>query len=243
MTPCGSTGSPSLTIRPAGRGGDTLSRGTNSTGHIISTGQNRKSLLGVDFKISLNQNTHKPHSLRCFTSTNKILLFFPPPKGDNFLTVVAELFRFSQTFGATCSHIPGSGTHLIGSFGGHFPPLFLINSVTLRTWGRFSFENNLGECALFPFQLDFSAQLPPRRAALFYFIRHDEKHVTKNRMESPKFMILSSLPGTLKPAQLGVEPWEKLAATEGRRAPGRDVWWLTSGWKVAGGRHHRGGAR
>lgn len=55
------------------------------------------------------------------------------------------------------------------------------------------------ESAHFFFQLNFSAQLPPRRAALFYFIRHDEKHVTKNRMESPKFIILSSLPGTLKP--------------------------------------------
>lgn len=71
------------------------------------------------------------------------------------------------------------------------------------------------ESAHFSFHLIVSAQLPPRRAALFYFIRHDEKHVTKNRMESPKFIILSSLPETPKAARLCVESWTKLAAVGG----------------------------
>lgn len=122
----------------------------------------------VDFKISLNQNTHKPHSLRCFTCTNRINFFFFwfkwqfPHSGSWTFPLLAN-FRSHLL-----AHIPGSGTHLIGSFGGHFPPLFLIDSVTLKVGGAFPLRITWESAHFFLSSWIF----PPscRHAGLPYFI-------------------------------------------------------------------------
>lgn len=96
---------------------------------------------------------------------------------------------------------------------------------------------SLRECAIFPPSSRICAQLPPpRRAALFYLIRDAAKHVTKNRMESPKFIILSSLPEIPTLLRLGIDSWRKVALErEEKRIRGKqaasltDDGWLTSG--------------
>lgn len=108
------------------------------------------------------------------------------------------------------------GTHLIRSFGGHLIapiPLFPHPKRQVKSQGCLSWDNLLRECAIFPSSwiiiivCFFSAQLPPRRAALFYLIQDAAKHVTKSRMESPKFMILSSLPEMPTLFQLDGDSW------------------------------------
>lgn len=119
---------------------------------------------------------------------------------------------------------------------------YSFSKYQVKSWSCLSFDNHLEWVRYFPSSWIF-AQLPPRRATLFYFIQDDGKHVTKSRMESPKFIILSSLPDTLTLVQLGIESWKKSALKLKQiRPPCFDVWSLTAGWKVGKSRHHSDGA-
>lgn len=64
-------------------------------------------------------------------------------------------------------------------------------------------------------------------------------------MESPKSIILSSLPTTLALVRSGIESWKKLELKKRReiRPPCLDVSLLTSGWKVGKRRHRSGGVQ
>lgn len=102
-------------------------------------------------------------------------------------------------------------------------------SLLIITWG---------ECAIF-LPVEFSPSCRHAGLRYFYFIQDDGKHVTKSRMESPKFIILSSLPEMRTLVQLGIESWKKPALKKRQiRPPCFDVSSLTSGWKVGKSRHH-----
>lgn len=178
----------------------------------------------VDFKISLNQNTHKPHSLRCFTSTNRINFFL--------------LFKWQ--FPHSCSwtfssfdqlSLPLARTHSRL----RYPPYWKLwrtfstpipyRQRRVKSLGALFLSEELERVRTFSFPVGFFFPPSCRHAGLPYFILSGTTRnmSRKNRMESPKFMILSSLPRNAKACPgWGVEPWEKLAAMDGRKAPGRD---------------------
>lgn len=113
--------------------------------------------------------------------------------------------------------LSGQVTHLIWRFRGHFTALFRFKSGRLKSCRCLCFGNHLGWERYFPSSWIF-AQLPPRRATLlFYFIQDDGEHVTKSRVESPKFIILSSSPETLTIVQSGIESWKKLELGKKRK--------------------------
>lgn len=142
---------------------------------------------GWRFQKGPNQNTRA----RAYTHTHTVYFttttLFKNKQGKNevlnrFKWTFALLTNFESHFAILITHIPKaaltrSGTHLIWSFGGHFSPLLLSKSVTLKVVGAFPFNNHLVECALFlPVDCFRPAAATPGCVILFYPARRETCH-------------------------------------------------------------------
>lgn len=194
----------------------------------------------VDFKISLNQNTHKPHSLRCFTSTNRIIFF-------------SFLFKWQFHHSCSCTFsafdklsAPLARTHSRL----RYPPYWKLwrtfstpipyRQRRVKSLGALFLSEELGRVRTFSFPVGF---FPPscRHAGLPYFILSG---TTRNMSRKTVWKVQSSwsylhCPGTLKPAQAGCR-----TVGEARRNGGEEkhlvgtfwvanLWMESCGWKAS----------